>query len=333
MVPFPKRINLAHTPTPLQPLPRLGERLGVELFVKRDDLTGCALSGNKIRKLEFVLAEALDCGADCVLTCGKVQSNHARATALAAARLGLGCRLVLRTEDPQNPPLPQGNHLLDVLAGAEIVWADYDQWADREGVMKQEARDLERQGRNPYVIPFGASTALGAWGEIRAMEELSQDLAGLPGGKDKPLTLVTAAGTGGALAGYLLGAVRSGLNARIAGINVDDFDFILSTVERVGKEAARVYGLDPDLPRGFRLIDGYKGAGYALSRPEELEFIAQMARLEGLVLDPVYTGKALLGLVREIETHPDQFDQRVVFVHTGGIFHLFTQVQGLIKAL
>ena len=197
IIPYPKRISLAHTPTPLQPLPRLGKRLGKELYIKRDDLTGCALSGNKIRKLEFVLAQVLDSGADYVLTCGKVQSNHARATALAAARLGLGCRLILRTEDPAEPPRPMGNHLLDLLAGAGIVWVDYDQWKDRERIMEQEARSLEKSGRKPFIIPFGASNALGAWGEISSMDELGRSLAALPGGKDKPLTIVTAAGTGG----------------------------------------------------------------------------------------------------------------------------------------
>ena len=117
------------------------------------------------------------------------------------------------------------------------------------------------------------------------------------------------------------------------GVNVDDYDFIMSTVARVRKEAAEVYGLSPGPENGFRLIDGYKGAGYALSSPKELEFIAEMARLEGLILDPVYTGKALLGLVTELEQHPGDFEDRVVFVHTGGVFHLFTQVPGLVEAL
>ena len=328
-IPYPPRVRLAHTPTPLQPLTRLGQRLGKELYVKRDDLTGCALSGNKIRKLEFVLADALADGADWVLTCGKVQSNHARATALAAARLGLGCSLVLRTEDPENPPPPRGNHLLDCLAGARIAWVDYDRWADREEILRAQAEALRGQGRKPYIIPFGASNALGAWGEIGAMDELGQDLERLPGGAGEPLTVVTAAGTGGAMAGYLLGAARSALPARIVGMNVDDHDFILGTIGSVREEAARVYGLNPNLARGFELIDGYQGAGYALSRPREIKFIAEMARLEGLVLDPVYTGKALLGLVLEVEKNPEAFDHRVVFVHTGGIFHLFTGVEGL----
>ena len=121
-IPYPPRLDLSNTPTPLKPLQRLGEKLGVELYIKRDDLTGAGLSGNKIRKLEFVLADALDCGADTVITCGGAQSNHARATAIAAVTLGLGCRLILRTPDPSNPPPLEGNILLDRSAGSEIVW-------------------------------------------------------------------------------------------------------------------------------------------------------------------------------------------------------------------
>jgi D-cysteine desulfhydrase len=159
----PPRLALAHLPTPLQPMERLGRELGVALWVKRDDYTGAELSGNKIRKLEYVLAEARAQGADTVLTCGGVQSNHCRATALAAAGLGLDCTLLLRTADPGAPPLLAANSLLDRMAGARIVWVSPEEYRNREDVFAREAEDLKKAGRRPFIIPEGASDALGAW--------------------------------------------------------------------------------------------------------------------------------------------------------------------------
>ncbi len=334
-VDFPSRVALAHTPTPLQPLTRLSQKLGVDIFVKREDLTGCALSGNKVRKLEFVMADALEKGADTVVTCGKVQSNHARATALAAARLGMKCLLILRVQDPETTPVLEGNLLLDRVAGADIIPIDYDRWSDREAIMEAEASRINSSGGKAYVIPFGASTALGAWGEIRACQELCRDVSELPGGIDVPTAVVMASGTGGALGGYMLGTRLFELPFRVVGINVDDLTFIRSTVESIRRQAASDYGLELGLKpgQGYEVVDGYLGRGYALSRPEELDFIAAMGALEGLVLDPVYTAKALRGLVRELEKDPHRFGRRIIFFHSGGIFHLFTLIAGLARAL
>ena len=184
-IPYPPRLDLARLPTPIQPLRRLSEQFGIELYIKRDDLTGVALSGNKIRKLEFSLAEALHRSADIILTCGGAQSNHARATAIATARLGLQSRLILRTPDPANPPPTEGNILLDRLAGAEIVWITREDYQRRDEVLASEAASLSTQGRRPYIIPEGASNAIGAWGYIRAAEELAQDIGHLFGGDDR----------------------------------------------------------------------------------------------------------------------------------------------------
>ena len=150
---FPSQVNLAKLPTPVQPLRRLSEKYGVELYVKRDDLTGIALSGNKIRKLEFVLADALAQKADTVITCGGAQSNHCRATAIAAAMLGIKCRLLLRVPDPSNPPPPEGNVLLDRMAGAEIVWITPDEYKKRDELMAREAVSLRATGNIAYTIP------------------------------------------------------------------------------------------------------------------------------------------------------------------------------------
>ncbi len=335
-IPYPNRIPLAHTPTPLQELKRLGARLGPEILIKRDDLTGSEVSGNKIRKLEFILAEAENTGCDLVITCGGAQSNHARATAAAATRLGLASRLVLRTDDPDNPPPPAGNILLDRMVGAEIVWITPEQYQDRTGLMDRMARELAAQGKKTYVMPEGGSTALGAFGYIRAVEELAQDLAALPGGAREPLTIIAATGSGGTLAGLALGVKLTGLPARVVGVNVAaDREYFVNEVGRIGGEAVGAYlpGVSFDPERDFEILDGYVGLGYAISRDEELTAIRDLARLEGVILDPVYTGKAYFGMISELEKDPEVFGSRIVFFHTGGLFGLFPKAAQLAPLL
>jgi D-cysteine desulfhydrase len=173
---YPPRLDLARIPTPLERLARLSDKLGVEVLFKRDDMTGVGLTGNKVRKLEFLLAEALEQKARVVLTCGGAQSNHARATALACAKLGLESRLILRVPNPDSPPPTEGNLLLDKLVGAEIVWITPEEYADRANLMAAMAARLTKLGRSAYVIPEGGSNHLGAWGYIKAVEELAADL-------------------------------------------------------------------------------------------------------------------------------------------------------------
>jgi D-cysteine desulfhydrase len=323
---FPPQINLARLPTPLQPLRRFSERLGVELFIKRDDLTGAALSGNKIRKLEFVLAEALSQQANTVLTCGGAQSNHCRATAVAGAMLGIRCRLLLRTPDPLNIPPSEGNILLDRMAGAEIVWITPEEYKKRHEIFEREAESLKQSGHKPYIVPEGASNALGAWGYIRAIEELVNDIANLPGGANQPCTLINAAGSGGTSAGLVLGAKMLNLNARVVSINVcDDQEYFVRAIGEICENAIAEYHLEIDFARNrdIEIIDGYVGRGYALSRPEELMLLCEVAREEGIFLDPVYTGKAFFGMVQELKRDPKCFGDRIIFIHTGGIFGLF----------
>jgi D-cysteine desulfhydrase len=322
---YPPHLNLARTPTPIQPLARYGEKLGVELYVKRDDLTGTELTGNKVRKLEFVLADAFSKGADTVLTCGGAQSNHARATAVAAARLGLRCRLILRTPDPSRPPRPEANILLDRMAGAEIVWITPEEYRRRHEIFDREATALKKQGRRPYVILEGASNALGTWGYIRATEELKQDIVHL-GWSERPFTIIHATGSGGTTAGLILGARLHKLNARVAGINVcDDREYFVRVIGEICEEAISAYHLAVSFSRerDIEIIDGYVGRGYALSRPEELVLVCELARTEGIFLDPVYTGKAFYGMTQELMKNPKVFGERIIFLHTGGIFDLF----------
>jgi len=335
-IPYPPRLDMANTPTPLQPLKRFGKKLGVELYIKRDDLTGAGLSGNKIRKLEFVLADALECGADTVLTCGGAQSNHARATAIAAAMLGLSCRLILRTPDTSNPPALEGNILLDRLVGSEIVWITPEEYKRRDEIFEREAAALRKSGRKPYVIPEGASNALGAWGYIRAAEELADDLANLHDGMDRPTTIISATGSGGTSAGLILGTHMLGLNTQVVSINVcDDRDYFVQVIGEICENAIANYQLD--LPfsreRDIEIIDGYVGRGYALSRPEELALLRDIARTEGIFLDPVYTGKVFFGMTQELSRDPNRFGDRIVFMHTGGIFGLFPKADEFAQLL
>jgi D-cysteine desulfhydrase len=322
---MPPRLPLANIPTPLQKMERLSQQAGVEIFFKRDDFTGSELSGNKVRKLEFIMADARAEGADTVLTCGGGQSNHCRATALAAVRAGLSSLLLLRTDDPDHPPAVSGNILLDGLAGAEMVWITPDQYRRRDEVFEREAIRLRNTGRKPYIIPEGGSTALGAWGYVTAMRELVADLKHLDGDAVKPTTVICATGSGGTTAGLALGARLSGAAIRVAGVNVcDDRDYFTTIIDRICREFSQTWlPDDPSAVPPYEIVDGYVGRGYAQSRPEELAAIRDLVRLEGVVLDPVYTGKAYFGMMAELAKAPQVFGERIVFIHTGGLFGLF----------
>lgn len=335
LIEYPERTQLARLPTPLEPLERTSAELGVELWIKRDDLTGSELSGNKIRKLEFLLAHAQAQGADTVITCGGEQSNHCRATALAATRLGMRSLVLLRTEAPKSPPATEGNILLDRLAGAEIVWISRPEWARRRELMAGHAERLRDQGRAPYVIPEGGSNAVGAWGYVLAAQELADDLAALPA---RPTTIVYAAGSGGTGAGLILGTRMLGLDVRgvrVAGVCVcDDREYFVDVIHGICAEFDQQYGTAASIGRDdIDIIDGYVGLGYARSRPEELALLRDLARREAIILDPVYTGKAFYGLSQEIQRDRARFGERVVFVHTGGIFGLLPKAADLAPLL
>lgn len=321
-LPFPRRVHLARTGTPLEPLPRTSDALGVEVMIKRDDLTGSELTGNKVRKLEFLLAEAEDAGADTLITCGGEQSNHCRATALAAARRGLRSRLVLRTDDPAAPPATTANILLDRLAGASLRWIARAEWARRNAIMAEEAEAVRAAGGVPYVIPEGGSNAMGSWGYVACAAELADDLATLPA---RPTTIVYACGSGGTGAGLVLGAKLLGVPAKVCGVNVcDDRAYFVRAIGRICQDMIDRWQLDVTIgPDEIELADGHVGLGYAKSRPEELATLRDLCRRDGVVLDPVYTGKAFHGVVTELARDRTRFGERIVFVHTGGVFGLF----------
>jgi D-cysteine desulfhydrase len=319
----PAKISLARLSTPLEPLRAASEALGIELWIKRDDLTGSQLSGNKVRKLEYLLADARAADADVVLTCGGEQSNHCRATAIAARRQGLDSVLFLRTANPDRPPASTGNILLDRMVGAEVRWITPAQYGERMAMMEAAAEQLRAAGRRPYVIPEGGSNAIGCWGYVGCAAELAVDLAALP---RKRTTVVYACGSGGTGAGLVLGRKLTDLanfDVELAGFNVcDDRDYFLDVIGRLCREFDDAYGTSAGIKEAdIGLVDGYVGRGYAKSRPEELAEIIALGRRDGIVLDPVYTGKAYYGLTRELASGRD-FGERVVFLHTGGIFGL-----------
>ncbi|MBP9085815.1 MAG: pyridoxal-phosphate dependent enzyme [Kofleriaceae bacterium] len=330
----PKRIPLANLPTPLHPL--RFTVAGAGFWLKRDDFTGGELAGNKVRKLEYLVAEAKAQGATVLITCGGEQSNHARATAAAAARLGLRCHLVLRTVEPAAPPPLVGNLLIDMLVGAEVSWISHLQWKQRDQQMTDVAARLTAAGELPYIIPVGGSNALGSWGYIRAIHELTSDLerAGLlaaVGAAPRPLTLAYACGSGGTAAGLIIGAKMLGLAARgvrVVGVNVsDDRAYFVAEISRICHDFAAQFEVGVTIsPDDIEICDGYVGAGYAKSRPDELATIRSLARTDGVVLDPVYTGKAFHGVVTELTHNPARFGPAgtpVVFIHTGGLFGAF----------
>ena len=332
----PPRIQLANTPTRGHWL-RFGERLGARVWMKRDDQTGSELSGNKVRKLEYLMAEALSQNATHVITCGGEQSNHARATALAAAQLGMKSILILRTDDPASPPATTGNILLDRLVGAELRWISRPAWRDRTRLLAEEAERVRERGGRPYVIPEGGSNALGSWGYLRAAAELARDLEGIAA-PDHPVTVVYACGSGGTAAGLVLGAKLLGFASRgirVAGVNVcDDRAYFLEAIGRICAEAEARWQLGAHVTAGdIDIIDGHVGLGYAKSRPEELATIREVCRADGVVLDPVYTGKAFHGVVTELARDPRRFGAAVAFLHTGGIYGLFASPETISQVL
>lgn len=323
------RLILAHLPTPLVSPRRLGARLGVDLWVKRDDATGGAEAGNKVRKLEYLLADAVARGADTIVTCGGIQSNHARATALCAASLGMRALLFLRTLDPDldaaRAPL-EGNVLLDRMVGAEIRLITPAQYRARNALMEEAAAELASAGRAPYVIPEGGSNGLGSLGYVEAMREVRRQLdLGLAGGAPFDV-IVHACGSGGTAAGVALGASKHHVAPEVRPMAVcDDAPTFEAIIQRIVAEART---LDPELLAPAKVIvdDRAKGPAYAISTAEQRARIVEATRLSGLVFDPVYTGKAFSGLWDLCESG-ELRGKRVLFLHTGGLPGLLAQGQ------
>ena len=310
-----ERIVLAHLPTPIELLPRLTKLLqGPQLLIKRDDLTGLGLGGNKTRKLEYLAADALAQGCRTLVTTGAVQSNHCRQVAAAAARLGLGCILVLAGEDPGSR---QGNLLLDELSGAKLVFVPKE---ERDQRLQQAFTHAEENGMQPYLIPYGGSNPVGVQGYIQAMNELQdQNL--------QPDWIVLASSSGGTQAGLVLGAKQTGFPGRILGISVDKpADELTQIIMALANQTAARLGIDKKIESEDVLVnDAYCQAGYGILQPAEVEAIRLFARTGGILLDPVYTGRAAAGLIDLIRKGFFSPNETVLFWHTGGIPALFAE--------
>lgn len=322
----PPRISLARLPTPLEPMDRLSAELqnadiDTRIWIKRDDLTDTVASGNKIRKLEFSIGQALADGADVLVTWGGVQSNHCRATAQLAARLGLKSHLVLRGREPDEV---DGNLLIDRLVGANITFAALPEYQRMDETYGELQDTYAKQGLRTYRIPVGASDEVGLWGYIAGAEELKADFRSLG---LLPDAIVSATGSGGTLAGLILGNNLHNLGTGIYAFNVcDDEAYFLNKIsEDIAAWQARYdASVQPsDVP--INVVDGYVGPGYGRATPEVFETINRVAQLEGIVLDPVYTGKAFHGMLSELEHGRFRGMKNVVFVHTGGMLGLFPQ--------
>lgn len=310
------RLELAILPTPLHQLPRISERLGVDLWVKRDDMTGLALGGNKLRKLEYLLAEARAENADVVLTTGGPQSNHAVLTAAACRRVGMDCELVLK----QRGITFGGNLVLDALLDTPITWVDSDTYTDVYLAMEKRAEKLRRQGRHPYLIPVGGSVATGALGYVASVAEIAEQssAAGLSFEH-----IVCATGSGGTQAGLTVGTHLFSPATVVTGYDVGVGGNPAAVVADLINNTARLLATDLKVtPNQVRVIDAL-GPGYGCPSPAGVAAMELMARTEGLILDPVYTGKALGGLIASIREGHVASDSRVLFVHTGGAGGLF----------
>ena len=313
------RLRFAHLPTPIEPLPRLSAALGgPALWAKRDDQTGLAFGGNKTRKLEYLLAEAQSHGGRTLVTTGAGQSNHCRQTAAAAARFGFGCILVLAGSRPEGTT---GNLLLDSLLGAELVWTKGE---DRQVCLQRTFDKAWSDGRRPYLIPYGGSSPLGAAAYAQGMAEfLSQ-------GQDVD-RIVFATSSGGTQAGLVAGARIHGFGGRVTGISVDEpADTLRAKVASLAGETASLLGHSLRFEAGeIEVDDRYLGDGYGVMGEREREAIELFARAEGLLLDPVYTGRAAGGLIDMVRRGEIGRQERVLFWHTGGTPALFAYADRL----
>ena len=313
-----QRIALCHRPTPLESLNRLSEHLGgPRILMKRDDCTGLAGGGNKTRKLEFLMADALEQGADTVITTGGLQSNHARQTAAAAAKIGLKCELVLPRVVDRHDPLYEsnGNVLLDRLLGAIIHVVDDRDEAERR--IQQLTAAVAARGGKAYFIPTGGSTPVGALGYVDAMLEcLDQaEQAGVT-----PTHHIVVTGSGGTHSGLLVGLMLKNSPQSLCGFSVAHAaSQDRSVVRSLAEKTAKLVGLSRDVDsQQIRIDDKFLGAGYGEPTKAMLEAVSLLARLEGILLDPVYTGKAMAGLIDAVRRGQFEPTDQIVFWHTGG---------------
>ncbi|MBI3172649.1 MAG: D-cysteine desulfhydrase family protein [Chloroflexi bacterium] len=310
------RAHFAHLPTPIEELPRLSDLLnGPRILVKRDDQTGLAFGGNKTRKLEFLVAEAQEQGARTLISAGAIQSNHCRQTAAAAARFGLDCILVLTGDAPSQP---SANFLLDQLFGAQIVTVSDRK--DRDRILQETFDNAVTAGGKPYLVPYGGSSPTGALGYAFAMQELMEQ-------KVHPDWIIFGTSSGGTHAGLVLGQRIFGYKGKVLGISIDENeDWLKSHVSALASDASEKFGERINFtPEDVLATDAYCKAGYGVLTDAEREAVKLFAKYEGLLVDPVYTGRAAAGMIDLIRQGFFKKDEVVLFWHTGGQPALFAE--------
>lgn len=330
------RIPLGNFPTPIQTFAlfqNLTEEnpLDLQFYIKRDDCTSFDLSGNKVRKLEFLLADAIDQNCDSVITIGGLQSNHARATAIASKQLGLNPHLILRTEKSLEDIDLTGNLLFNQMVGSYIYTVSPGTYAQigSDSLVSQLNLQLADQGKNPYSIPVGGSNTLGSFGYMETMQEI------MTYGVEFE-HIIFATGSGGTMAGIAIGAKLAGLKSKLHAIGVcDNPDYFYRHLEDVVDDlciSREIFGN----PRDWIDVYNGQGIGYSKSTQQELEFIAKVAQNTGILLDPVYSGKALYHFIQNIvNTHSEKFQKhdKILFIHTGGVFGLYDKAKQLLPLL
>lgn len=313
---LPAHLELSRLPTPVIPFRHyFGSLKNYKVWLKRDDLTGLELSGNKVRKLDFLMNEARLTGARRIITCGGLQSNHCRSAAFYASQCGMQSTLVLRGSEPE---IPTGNYFLNQLLGADIRFVDQEAYRHADEIMRQIAIDAEEKS---YVIPEGGSNEVGAWGYVKCFREIIGQSEAM---NIKWDTIVTATGSGGTHAGLLLGKLLLKSDVDIITVNVcDDAGFFKDKIHAIMRRFCERYNLDLQWSTDdIKIIDGYVGEGYGRIGSRETEVIRRMATTEGIVIDPVYGAKALAGLEDHLKGGRMP-GEKILFIHTGGIFGLF----------
>jgi D-cysteine desulfhydrase len=321
---IPNKVELANIPTPIQAI--FFE--GFEILIKRDDYTGIEWTGNKIRKLEYLIFDALQKKSDVLITCGGVQSNHARATAAVAARLGLKSILYLRGKESASY---EGNLALDKLFGAEIRFVTLEEYDNIQEIAQKEIDKLKKKGLKAVFIPEGGSSPLGIWGYIECAKEISKQLKSF---KNKPSHIITAVGSGGTLAGLVVGKKLFGLKSNLIGVNVlktsGDFEKIVCDL---ANECSKKYKLGIKVTsKDFTILDGYSTEGYENISKEKLELLTFISQDYGLLLDPAYTGKAFFGMIDYFVYQGNEFN-KLMFIHTGGVFGIFPKMKKYLETL
>lgn len=315
----PKKVLLAQIPTPLQQI-KFEQK---SFLIKRDDLTGCELSGNKVRKLEYILEDAKKNKTDIIFTCGGDQSNHARATTIAAKKIGLNTKLFLWGKDSGNS---NGNLFLNKVYGAEIKFLNKEQYDDVNDIMFEERKLLLRKKKNAYVLPEGGSTTLGIWGYIEFINELNKQID-----LRKINSIVAASGSGGTAAGMLVGAALNNLKVKIVAVNVlyKEYEIrkkILQLAEGCLLDYKLKCNIDPD---NLVILDGYSEEGYKKITQQKIKLIKKFAVETGILFDPTYTGKAFTAYYENYIKHGTGLKN--IFVHTGGLFGVFGRTNDYLR--